>query len=204
MSTPDSPKQHLKDWGFPARVYNDPLHLSKLPEIDSVDWKPFMLIYGGYCTGKTSMAANKIYHDYVEQEANGTYMHDMGGRFDTLDLVEILCLADKIGLARACDQALGSESAGERMQNDIEIVLASTWGELLILDDFNLDAMSNDLQLKKINKIILNRFMQGKKVWLISNETPETLVEVFPRLMSRIEHDEQWSMVEKTAFDTTL
>ncbi|MBK8205307.1 MAG: hypothetical protein IPK87_00810 [Planctomycetes bacterium] len=203
MSDIREAKDYLKEWGFPAQVSSDPIHLHRLPEVDSIDWKPFMLIFGDYCTGKTTLAANKLYHDYVAACSVGKHLM-MGSRFDTLDLVEILCLADKIGLARACDQSMGGEGSGERLQNDIEGVLECHWGELLILDDFNIDAVSNELQLKKINKVVMARFMQNRPTWLITNETPEALAEVFPRLMSRVDHDDKWAMVEKTHFASKL
>lgn len=201
---PYAPSEWLKNHGFPAYIYNNPIQHKPLPELDTIEWKRFMLITGDYRVGKTTLAANCMYwRGYQRLSRKEEVMLD---RFDTAELTEILCMADKDfdGLPSACDRHTGGEQSGEELQYRIENILENSWGELLILDDFNLDALSNDAQVKKVNQLVMGRCMNNQPTWLITNESIETMEAKFPRLMSRVTAEENWGLLEKAPFVATL
>lgn len=195
LRTPLPAGEWLQRCGFPNRVCIDPIHSKPLPELETMAWAPFMLIAGGYRTGKTTLTANAAFwRGYLKLERE----HELQvNRVDTAQFVEVLVMADKDfgGLPAACDRFTGGEVSGERLQYTLEDILSGRG--LLILDDFNLDAIRTEDQIKKVNQVIMARYMNQQPTWLVTNEQLETLLDKFPRLFSRVTSEPDWSVVTK-------
>lgn len=195
LRQPMSAADWLVNCGFPQRVCIDPVHGEPLPELETTPWAPFMLIAGPYRSGKTTLVANAVYWcGYLKLDRELELQVE---RLDAHQFTQVLVMADKGfgGLPAACDRFTGGEITGERLQHTIEDVLAGNC--LLILDDFNLDAVSTEEQMKKVSQVVMTRYMNRQPTWLVSNERLDVLLEKFPRLMSRVTSEPDWSVIVK-------
>lgn len=160
--------------------------------------RKYLVVHGPHRSGKTTLVANVLYWRYYQSLH---YHPDLSLiYFDAGRLSRMLDVYDKFDdIERVCRKFLAPQETVDGLASVFEDILEPSF--LLVIDEFNLSTIQrygnklgqgNGRQL--LGELVMKRLENNAPVWVITNETPDTLQPKFPRLHARMIDEREFAL----------
>lgn len=181
--------------GAPKALLTNPLHKAPLPKGEGINWKKNVLLCGEYGVGKTTLCLNAAYWRVFDSLEGKDYRFRL---WDTANLADFMDAVKKVGPETAANNFCGFMDPEDFLEDAMLAQNPTFPTDVIILDDFNLEALNTPQRQHAASELVLHRFFQGAVTWIVCNQSIEDFAAKFPRLYSRVSQEKSWQIAELT------